>query len=350
MANTVFSSLQQNFKYRKYQGHGKRWFILGVTAAVLLLLFGMITLLFSDQMMLQTPIITQEPSIITYLEGDVEAFIHGDWITAEIGTKLNEGDGVRTGSDSYADVRVYQDSVLRLLADSEVILDESAIKEHNIAVNAGLVLAKVRLLFDGQSLQFFTPNAIAAVRGTELVFESTPEGSRIYALSGITEVNAKDYPEEPILLAYEKSTTIRSGSPPTDPVPMEAEDIARFRREINLIHSQEVFLITQDILFKPDSAEVLSESIDTLDEVARTIRLKRVNILIAGHTADVGNTSAQIRLSEERAQTIRNELIKRHVSRRRLETIGYGGSQPIGDNNTPEGRAQNRRVEFILTE
>lgn len=350
MANSVFSSLQQHYKYRKYQGNGKRWFILGISLAVILLLIGIIKLFFSDQMMFQTPVITQDPSIITYLEGDVDAFSNGEWTTAEIGMKLKEGDGVRTGSDSYADVRVYQDSVIRLLENSEVILDESAIKEHDVAVNAGLVLAKVRLLFDGQSLRFFTPNAMAAVRGTELVFETTTDGSRIYALSGITEVSGADHPDEPILLAYEKSTEIRNGSVPSNPVPMDPEDIARFRHEINQIHDREVFLITQDILFKPDSAEILSESLDTLDDVARTIRLKRVNILIAGHTADVGNTAAQIKLSEERAQTIREELIDRRVPRRRLEIIGYGGSKPIGDNDTQEGRAQNRRVEFIMAE
>ena len=78
--------------------------------------------------------------------------------------------------------------------------------------------------------------------------------------------------------------------------------------------------------------------------------LKKLNssnsytILVEGHTADVNKPEGQMRLSIERTQTIIDELVKNGLDRSIFSYRGYGGTQPVASNDTPEGRAQNRRV------
>ncbi|MBY0345729.1 MAG: OmpA family protein, partial [Neisseriaceae bacterium] len=68
-----------------------------------------------------------------------------------------------------------------------------------------------------------------------------------------------------------------------------------------------------------------------------------------GHADSTGNAANNNRLSEERAQSVSSYLAGQSVKASRLSAIGYGSSQPIASNATPEGRAQNRRVEINIT-
>ncbi len=103
--------------------------------------------------------------------------------------------------------------------------------------------------------------------------------------------------------------------------------------------------------FRPDSAALLPGEEDRLDAVAEAVReAGDGTILIAGHTADVGNPAGQQKLSTDRAKTIAGELAARGIDPNRLLYEGRGASEPIGDNDTEEGRAQNRRVEIIFIE
>ncbi len=67
---------------------------------------------------------------------------------------------------------------------------------------------------------------------------------------------------------------------------------------------------------------------------------------IGGHTDSQGSDTYNLRLSESRANAVRNYLIQRGVEATRLIAKGYGESMPIAPNTTREGRAKNRRVEF----
>jgi len=102
------------------------------------------------------------------------------------------------------------------------------------------------------------------------------------------------------------------------------------------------------ILFKPNSPQLEPSSYAVLDEIAEFLRKNpRVKLRIHGHT-DIGDPDPRYnqRLSEERAINVRQYLIRKGISPDRLEAIGHGNTKPIADNKTPEGRAQNRRVEF----
>jgi len=71
---------------------------------------------------------------------------------------------------------------------------------------------------------------------------------------------------------------------------------------------------------------------------------------INGYTDNVGNDAANIKLSEERATTIMQDLERRGVDKSRLTAKGYGKESPVADNNTVDGRQRNRRVEIEMTQ
>ena len=72
-------------------------------------------------------------------------------------------------------------------------------------------------------------------------------------------------------------------------------------------------------------------------------------IEVEGHTDNVGKAEVNKKLSQKRADAVKDYLIKKGIEADRLSAIGYGSEQPIADNKTKEGRAQNRRVEFKIT-
>jgi outer membrane protein OmpA-like peptidoglycan-associated protein len=104
---------------------------------------------------------------------------------------------------------------------------------------------------------------------------------------------------------------------------------------------QQVQFDTGRASIKPVSAKLLAE----VGEAIRDSNLSRVTV--EGHTDDVGDDDSNMRLSQDRANSVRAWLIeKERVDPTILEAIGYGETQPIASNRTKAGKAQNRRVEF----
>lgn len=68
---------------------------------------------------------------------------------------------------------------------------------------------------------------------------------------------------------------------------------------------------------------------------------------IEGHTDNVGNAASNKKLSEDRAAAVKNWLVKNGMRDANLATAGFGDAKPVGDNQTEEGRARNRRVELV---
>jgi len=73
-----------------------------------------------------------------------------------------------------------------------------------------------------------------------------------------------------------------------------------------------------------------------------------LHLLIAGHTDSIGNTAYNLKLSTQRAEAVVNYLVTHGIAPERLQSKGYGATQPIADNNTEKGRALNRRTEAII--
>ncbi len=110
--------------------------------------------------------------------------------------------------------------------------------------------------------------------------------------------------------------------------------------------------IRHQINFKPASAEIESSSDELLGEIAdvlsRNLQVKRVQV--QGHTDNRGDPAQNLQLSQQRAESVVQWLVRSGLAPERLEAKGYGDSHPIVPNLTPGNRARNRRVQFIITD
>jgi OOP family OmpA-OmpF porin len=107
--------------------------------------------------------------------------------------------------------------------------------------------------------------------------------------------------------------------------------------------------IKQTIYFETAKATIKPVSFPLLDEVATVLTDNpEIQVRIEGHTDDRGNNEYNMRLSQERTEAVRQYLTGKGVDASRMEAKGYGESAPIGNNKTEAGRAQNRRVEFVI--
>ena len=105
-----------------------------------------------------------------------------------------------------------------------------------------------------------------------------------------------------------------------------------------------------NVTFATDSSNISAEFYPVLDSVALVINeFEKTYIDINGHTDSTGAESYNQTLSEARASSVARYLESQQVVPQRIVTRGMGESQPIADNDTPEGRALNRRVEIVLT-
>lgn len=110
-----------------------------------------------------------------------------------------------------------------------------------------------------------------------------------------------------------------------------------------------LMLVINDLQFYANSPELLPDEKERLDQIASLLKkVPKNQILIEGHTARVGDESDEMGLSLERAHTIVKELTARGVPKDKFITKGSGGTKPVADNDTPEGRARNRRVEITI--
>ena len=114
--------------------------------------------------------------------------------------------------------------------------------------------------------------------------------------------------------------------------------------------SQLIVTMPQDILFATGSATLTPTLIGDLQDVARSLnKYGDTMVQVVGHTDNVGDAGFNQRLSEQRAQSVASVLIGSGVATPRIQIVGRGENSPIASNQTPEGRAQNRRVEIIIT-
>jgi hypothetical protein len=86
----------------------------------------------------------------------------------------------------------------------------------------------------------------------------------------------------------------------------------------------------------------------SLDLTCANDRCPTVNIEVAGHTDSDGEDAANQALSEKRAQAVADYLVKAGLPANRFTAVGYGSAQPIASNDTEDGKAQNRRIEFTV--
>jgi outer membrane protein OmpA-like peptidoglycan-associated protein len=107
-------------------------------------------------------------------------------------------------------------------------------------------------------------------------------------------------------------------------------------------------IITNGIRFDVGKATIRPESMGIINEIADLMKEHpEVSFSVEGHTDSDGDTEANQKLSEARAQAVKDMLVSMGIDEARLTTKGFGESNPIAANTTAEGKANNRRVEFV---
>lgn len=107
-------------------------------------------------------------------------------------------------------------------------------------------------------------------------------------------------------------------------------------------------IITHGINFDYNKATITPESMGTLNMIVQVMKDNPdLKFEVGGHTDGDGSDSYNLTLSQQRADAVMGQLIKMGIDASRLTAKGYGKTKPISDNNTPEGKANNRRVEFV---
>ena len=107
-------------------------------------------------------------------------------------------------------------------------------------------------------------------------------------------------------------------------------------------------IVTHGINFDVNKSTIRPESMGTLNMITQLMKENpELKFEVGGHTDSDGDDAYNLTLSQQRADAIKNQLINLGVDGSRLTTKGYGETKPISDNNTLEGKANNRRVEFV---
>jgi len=153
---------------------------------------------------------------------------------------------------------------------------------------------------------------------------------------------------KPIAFQGESTLRIAGAAPePAPPPPPAPEPPARVEVRDNKI------AINEKIQFEYNKATIKEVSFSLLNEVASVIKknphIKKIQI--EGHASSEGDANHNKKLSDERARAVMSYLVKQGgIPKEQLVAKGFGIDKPIADNGTPEGREQNRRVEFNIVE
>jgi outer membrane protein OmpA-like peptidoglycan-associated protein len=103
------------------------------------------------------------------------------------------------------------------------------------------------------------------------------------------------------------------------------------------------------VAFEDQTTELKSSSYQSLDDLAAWLKSReQIVVKISSHTDNEGSETAKMRLSEERARVVKDFLANKGVNPLRISTAFFGGTKPIADNNTAEGRKQNNRIELLV--
>jgi len=108
-----------------------------------------------------------------------------------------------------------------------------------------------------------------------------------------------------------------------------------------------VFTLDGSTLFVSNKSELLPGARQKLDDIAKTLKDSGDDISVFGYTDSQGDDATKLRLSQERADAVRAYLVERGIAPDRIKAVGKGETQPAASKATPEGCADNRRVEIV---
>jgi OmpA-OmpF porin, OOP family len=130
--------------------------------------------------------------------------------------------------------------------------------------------------------------------------------------------------------------------------PKEIDDFRKVIRNIVLTPSGDAIRLSH-LIFAQGKARIEPQSYQELDEVAQMMKDNvKIVIQLEGHTDNMGNPKANLKLSEDRVEAVKKYLVTKGISRTRVKTKAFGGTQLLTHETTAEARNANRRVEMRI--
>lgn len=131
------------------------------------------------------------------------------------------------------------------------------------------------------------------------------------------------------------------------------EELESLRRKLNSIASRKtdkgLVMTLGDFVFDSGKSTIKQDAVDNFSKVVEFINTYPENkVRIEGHTDSSGSSKLNLRLSQQRAESVKELLIKNGIEAGQLEAVGMGEDFPVAENTTEEGKAKNRRVEIII--
>jgi outer membrane protein OmpA-like peptidoglycan-associated protein len=167
--------------------------------------------------------------------------------------------------------------------------------------------------------------------------DACPDTAGLQELDGCPDRDGDQIPDNVDKCPDQPGPPDRQGCPP----PEEEEEV---------VLESERIRINNQILFEFGSDRIDQRSFKLLDEVAVVLKKNEDvgPVLIEGHTDNVGSRDANLNLSKRRAKAVERYLVDKGIAQKRLKSEGFGFDRPVASNDTPLGRAKNRRTEFKL--
>jgi len=181
--------------------------------------------------------------------------------------------------------------------------------------------------------------------GQQVTFTSEKDGK---VFSGTTDANGRFEMLIPPAQKYKVKYHIFNTD--YDDQDMEMPDAGRpYTFEYTLEVTPPKVFTLNNVFFDSGKSTLRPESGKELNQLAEYLTLKKTTVIeIAGHTDNVGDAAANQKLSEDRANSVKQYLVKKGISADRVQAKGYGDTQPIADNGTNEGKQKNRRTEVHI--
>ncbi len=200
-----------------------------------------------------------------------------------------------------------------------------------------------------------------------------PTDSGLVAYFGCPDTDQDSIPDPEDDCITEKGLRIHNGCPDTDgdgiidkndscvllagplsnngcPIP-EIKPIVPVKVQLNKEEQEIINKVFSNLEFETGKSVLRKSSYQALEDLANLLKRKPTfRILIEGHTDNVGSAQSNMRLSENRANAVKKYLTDQNIEPERVIAKGYGLTQPIAPNDTPQGRQKNRRVEFTILE
>jgi OOP family OmpA-OmpF porin len=215
-----------------------------------------------------------------------------------------------------------------------------------------LIVALTLFLGSGTSQTLKPTNELALLTGMVTNFKGKALGNEIILFvnekdRSVTKVNTDVKGRFEVLIPTNATYSMKYKNFTTDvdytKMVVPADKEATYEVSIKIDPPREYVL--QNVFFETGKAELKESSSKALNDLVEILKIKNTMFVeIQGHTDNVGDDNSNLLLSQKRAESVRNFLIKKGIAAERVIAKGYGSTMPIADNANEDGKAKNRRT------